>query len=182
MTGHKSKTTSSHNGLAKPAFSSGLPVLKFEHTKKLSLTCLQFCATFWAIIRSGKLPQIFPTRATKICHCGRRKTRKRATGNQGEAWTLGTSTLISRLFSTEEAYFYGGGSFLWRRVICTEEAISIVDSFVGRGPVSMQQPHLSVEIKTHRTEQVRFNTERTLFFQCIAVALVGHRRASGRDR
>ena len=114
---------------------------------------------------------------------------------QGEAWALGTSTLISRLISTEEAHFYGGGLFLRRRLISTEEAyfygggsflrrrlisteedhfygggsflrrrlISIVGSFVGRRSVSMQQPHLSAEIKTHRTEQASFNTERTFF-------------------
>ena len=57
----------------------------------------------------------------------------------------------------EEAYFYGGGSFVRRRLT------SIVRSFVGRRSVSMQQPHLSVEIKTHHTEQVNFNTERDFF-------------------
>ena len=34
-----------------------------------------------------------------------------------EAWALGTRTLIS----SEEAHFHGGGSFLQRRFISTEE-------------------------------------------------------------
>ena len=50
----------------------------------------------------------------------------------------------------EEGHLYGGGYF-YSRLVCR------------RGPVSMQQPHLSKENKTHRTEQVSFNTERTFF-------------------
>ena len=65
--------------------------------------------------------------------------------------------LRRKLISTEDDHLYGGGSFVRRRLI------SLVGSFVGRRSVSMQQPHLSVEIKTHCTEQVSFNTKRTFF-------------------
>ena len=75
-----------------------------------------------------------------------------------EAYFYGGGLFLrGRLISTEEAYFYGGGSFVRRRLI------SIVGSFVGRRSVSMQQPHISMENKTHRTEQASFNTEMAFF-------------------
>ena len=77
-----------------------------------------------------------------------------------EAYFYGGGLFLQRrLIFTEEDHFYGGGLFLWTRII----SIVLVGSFVGRRSVSMQQPHLSMENKTHRTEQVSFNTERTFF-------------------
>ena len=61
-----------------------------------------------------------------------------ADGDKKEIWALGTSTLTS----TEEAHFYGGGSFLRRRLISTEEAhFCGGGSFLRRRLVSTEEAH-----------------------------------------
>jgi len=53
-----------------------------------------------------------------------------------ETWAIGTSTLIS----TEEAHFYGGGSFLRRRLISAEEAhFYRGNSFLRRRLISTEE-------------------------------------------
>ena len=61
-----------------------------------------------------------------------------ADGDKRETWALGTSTLIS----TEEAHFYGGGSFLRRRLISAEEAHFYGGgSFLRRRLISTEEAH-----------------------------------------
>ena len=100
--------------------------------RKRSLTCLQFHATFGAIIRCGILTQIFPTGAVKFRHCYQiwRESQQLSERSLGAKYQFldfphfygGGQFVRRKLISTEEAYFYGAGQFLRRRAISTEEA------------------------------------------------------------
>ena len=100
--------------------------------RKRSLTCLQFHVTFGAIIRRGILTQIFPTGAETFRHCYQiwRESQQLSERSLGAKYQFldfphfygGGQFLRRKLISTEEAYFYGVVQFLRSRAISTEEA------------------------------------------------------------